>query len=379
MRKRDLTPSPSFRIINLIFTGMLLWMTLLITSCSTVVKVTGTLEDTIGATESKIAKEAEKRKWKPVRRDPAAPEYQRIQEERRDRALHNLIARSGLPDYIRVEDGVISHLAYLQSGTIYTISRLDSPSSKIAPQHYTAYRNLPDSLFKAFTVATLPEKRLALVIGNAAYSSEIGRLTQPVNDARAMKSPLERLGFEVMVCENCTRSRMRQMLQRFGRQLASYKVRLVYYSGHGLQCEGKNYLLPVNARLKTVYDVRHEAVGLQEIFDVMHTIVNVTNIVMLDACRNNPFGGVEKGLAEVRAPRNVLVSYATAPGRVALEAEDADHSFYTEALLHHIETPNISISEMLGRVRSEVLRETRTQQMPWETTSLIKPFYFIRY
>jgi len=364
-----------------LLSGLLLWICIGHVGCATVVDIAGKIDEKVNRTEQQMAGKAEQRKWKPVQRqDLAAEEHQYIKEgRRRDSAFNNLITRYGLPDYIRVEDGEISHAAYLQSGAIYAISHLDTPAGKVIRQHYGEYRNLPDFLVDAFSVAAIPEKRLALVMGNAAYPQSIGPLTQPLNDARGMATTLRGLGFDVMMCENCSRVMMQRALRRFGSQVSAYKVRLVYFSGHGLQFEGRNYLIPVDAAFQSAYDVNYKALGLQEIFDTLHTLSNVTNIVILDACRNNPLGGTEKGLAEVHAPRNVLVAYATAPGKVAFEADDSLYGFYTGALLKHIATPNIAISEMLGRVRSDVLRETYTRQMPWETTSLILPFYILRY
>jgi peptide/nickel transport system substrate-binding protein len=220
------------------------------------------------------------------------------------------------------------------------------------------------------------EKRVALVIGNGAYLDS--RLRNAVNDVRAMAAALKSLGFEVIARENVTQKQMQRAVAEFGRKVAGGGVGLFYYAGHGMQVGGKNYLIPVDATIESEADVRLETVDVDVVLD--QTRDNRLNLVILDACRNNPFErrfrGGGRGLAVVEAPVGTMIAYATAPGRVANDG-DGTNGLYTSELLKAMRTPGLKVEEVFKRVRAAVARQTRNEQVPWESSSLTGDFYFI--
>ena len=226
------------------------------------------------------------------------------------------------------------------------------------------------------------EKRLALVIGNSQYEQG-GQLRNPKNDAEAMKETLEGLGFTVMKYENCQQNDIKRAIDEFGEQLKNYDIGLFFYAGHGLQVDGTNYLVPVDAKLTSAYDVEFDCVRADRVLAKMEAANSRTNIVVLDACRDNPFerswsrGTRGNGLAFMNAPRGSLVAYATAPGQTASDG-GGQHGVYTEALLEHLPTPNVTIEQVFKLVRSTVSQKSEGKQIPWESTSLTGDFYFRR-
>lgn len=222
--------------------------------------------------------------------------------------------------------------------------------------------------------------RLALIIGNAEYTHG-GKLLNPVNDANSISKVLKDLGFEVMVYENASQTQMKRAIDLFGRKLKNYKVGLFFYAGHGLQVDGSNYLVPINANLQSKNDVEYDCVQAGRILAKMEAAGSKTNIIILDACRNNPFerswtrntkGG---GLAFMNAPAGSLIAYATSPGKTASDGRGSN-GLYTSSLLKHIKTSNISVLEMFQRVRNSVMENSESKQTPWESTSLRGNFYF---
>lgn len=234
------------------------------------------------------------------------------------------------------------------------------------------------------------ERRYALVIGNGAYS--FSPLKNPVNDARAIAETLRGFGFEVELRENARMPTMLEALREFAHKGRDYHVRLFYYGGHGLQLGGKNYLLPVDADIKTEDDVPARSADLGEFLDRIGQFPQGLNIVILDACRNNPFAGdgvlladgrrvrfrgaAPGGLAPVEAPSGTLVAFSTAPGAIALDGVGSRHSLYTKHLLEQIGTPGLPVEQMFKRVRVAVAAETKRQQVPWENSSLMGDFCF---
>ncbi|CAG0973371.1 hypothetical protein BURK2_01428 [Burkholderiales bacterium] len=221
------------------------------------------------------------------------------------------------------------------------------------------------------------ERRVALVVGNAAYAS--APLKNPVNDARAIAQSLQSLGFEVHAHTNLGQKDFNRAITAFGERLTPETVALFYFAGHGVQVRGKNYLVPVDARIANEGAVRSESVDVDALLDQFQTSGSGLNIVILDACRNNPFErsfrGASGGLAQMDAPKGTMIAYATAPGRVALDGE-GDHGLYTSALLQAITTPGLKVEDVFKRVRVNVARGTGDQQMPWESSSLTGDFYF---
>ncbi|HEX2095344.1 MAG TPA: caspase family protein [Longimicrobiaceae bacterium] len=222
------------------------------------------------------------------------------------------------------------------------------------------------------------ERRIALVIGNAAYAD--GPLKNPVNDARAMARALREVGFDVTLAENQTRSQMRQVIRRFGDSLGEGGVGLFYYAGHAVQVAGQNYLIPLGAEVGSEYEVDDEAVSLGLVLDQMQAATNPLNILILDACRNNPFArsfrSPSQGLASVDAPAGTLIAYATAPGSVASDGS-GQNGVYTREILRQMRTPGLSIEDVFKRTRIAVRQATSGEQVPWESSSLVGEFSFL--
>jgi len=175
---------------------------------------------------------------------------------------------------------------------------------------------------------------------------------------------------------------MKRAMLSFGRSLRKNATTgLFYYAGHGVQVRGKNYLIPVNASISAEDEIDLEGIDVNDFLRVMNDSKSRVNIVVLDACRNNPFarsfrssgGG---GLAPVQAPKGTFIAYATAPGQVALDGENSENSPYTEALSRAISEPGLSLETVFKRTRSKVLEVTGEQQVPWETSSITGEFYF---
>lgn len=228
--------------------------------------------------------------------------------------------------------------------------------------------------------AIYDEKRLALVIGNSNYNYG-GNLKNSLNDVRAMKKTLEDLGFTVIEYENSSQKTMKRAIDEFGRRLKYYNVGLFYYAGHGVQVKGNNYLVPVDAKLENENDAEYDTVRADRVLSKMESASSKTNIVILDACRDNPFerswrrGAKGNGLAFMNAPSGSIIAYATSPGNTASDGTGSN-GLYTSAILQHIKTPNITIEQMFKRVRSTIMDWSANQQVPWESTSLRGDFYF---
>ena len=219
--------------------------------------------------------------------------------------------------------------------------------------------------------------RVALLIGNSDYPQS--PLRNPVNDVRAMAKILERLGFDVIRVENGSRLEMEQSIIEFTGRLGEDASGLFYYAGHGVQVKGHNYLIPVDAKLDSEREVRVEALDVDTVLSELEYAGNRLNIVILDACRNNPFErrfrGRSRGLAAVDAARGTLIAYATAPGSVAADG-DGSNGLYTEELLRALNRPGLKVEEVFKQVRINVSKRTNSKQIPWESSSLTGEFIF---
>ena len=221
------------------------------------------------------------------------------------------------------------------------------------------------------------ERRIALVIGNAKYKD--AALLNPVNDANDMEAALKSAGFQVIKALDASQKQMNRAIAQFGELLTPDAVALFYYAGHGLQVRGKNYLIPVDAEIKSESMVRVESVDVDGVLDQLSG--SELNVVILDACRNNPFERRTNrslgagGLAQMEAPKGSLIAYSTAPGRTAADG-DGRNGIYTQALLRYIRTPGLTIEQVFKNVRKDVSRATRDAQMPWESSSMTGEFYF---
>ncbi len=220
--------------------------------------------------------------------------------------------------------------------------------------------------------------RVALVIGNAAY--ETAPLSNPVNDARDMAAALRAHGFEVTLGTDWTKRQMEDAIRAFGSRLRAGRVGLFYFAGHGMQVGGRNFLVPIGFRLGTESEVEYEAVDTGRVLGQMEDAGSGVNVVILDACRNNPFGrgfrSVEQGLARLAAPTGSFIGYATAPGSVAADGKGRNGT-YTAALLEALRVPGLKVEEVFKRVRQSVARETAQKQVPWDSSSLVGDFYFV--
>jgi uncharacterized caspase-like protein len=221
-------------------------------------------------------------------------------------------------------------------------------------------------------------KRVALVIGNGAYTSA-PPLKNPPNDARDMAANLKTLGFEVSSGVNVSQREMKRLIREFGQKLKAGGNGLFYYAGHGVQARGRNYIIPIDADIQSEADVEDSGVDVGLVLNYMDDAQNGLNIVILDACRNNPFArsfrSASDGLAQVDAPSGTLIAYATAPGRVAADGVGAN-GLYTSELLKAMRLPGLSATDMFMRVRAEVMKKTGNKQVPWEASSLVGSFYF---
>jgi Caspase domain len=217
--------------------------------------------------------------------------------------------------------------------------------------------------------------RIALVIGNAAYPGRMA-LTNPANDATAMSAALRNLGFTVIEAKDASRAAMEDAIkQMFTRLKGKQGIGMLYYAGHGLQVDWKNYMVPVDAKLQSSRDVPSQTVDVGDVIDALKAADSRMNVVVLDACRDNPFSEKgAKGLAPVDAPVGTFLAYATAPGNVA-EDGSGSNGLYTKHLLAELQKP-VSIENVFKRVRLNVRKESEGRQIPWESTSLEDDFSF---
>ncbi|MDC7217396.1 MAG: caspase family protein [Spirochaetales bacterium] len=221
-------------------------------------------------------------------------------------------------------------------------------------------------------------ERSALVIGNSAYQN--APLKNPTNDAKDVGNALRRLGFNVILVKNARLRDMEQAVDRFYASLQKGGVGLFYYAGHGMQVGGRNYLIPVDATIKSESDVRYECLDAGRVLGKMEDAGNALNIVILDACRNNPFArsfrSEQRGLARMDAPTGSIVAYSTAPGSVAADGSGRN-GVYTKHLLQFLMQPGLDISDVFFYTRKGVVQETGGGQVPWESSSLVDRFYFL--
>ncbi len=221
------------------------------------------------------------------------------------------------------------------------------------------------------------EPRIALVIGNAAYASS--PLRNPANDARAMAETLRGLGFHVLAHQNLGEKGMKRAIQEFGDRLRGGGVGVFFYAGHGIQVAGRNYLVPIDAQIRTELDVDIEAIDVARVLARMDEARNRLNIVVLDACRDNPFGrsfrSSSRGLAAIDAPSGTLIAYATAPGKLASDGE-GQNGLYTGELVRAMREPGVKLEDVFKRVRQAVRTSTKGEQIPWEASSVEGDFFF---
>jgi len=225
------------------------------------------------------------------------------------------------------------------------------------------------------------EKKTALIIGNGNYKN--GPLKNAVNDALDMAATLSGKGFKVILRENASRVDMRNAIREFGTEINQGGVGLFYYSGHGIQIDGVNYLIPIDADIELKAEVAEECISAASVLKVMEYSNNRINVIILDACRNNPFRSFsrsdEKGITRMDPPAGAkqgsIIAFATAPGAVASDGETRN-GLYTSKLLKYINTPGLTLEEVFKKARIDVLNESAGLQTPWENNSLTGDFFF---
>jgi hypothetical protein len=226
-------------------------------------------------------------------------------------------------------------------------------------------------------------KRVALVIGNADYRKS--PLLNPVNDSRDIAAALRARGFAVIERANVTLAEMRQAMREFSDQIADSEVALVYYSGHGLEVDGRNFFIPIGTDIQRDYEVVDQAFDAGQITELLQRSTSSSmprvNILIVDACRDNPLPrstrSTGKGLARMAAPTGTFIAFSTAPGKVASDG-DGRNSPFTKHLLAAIEIPDKPIEQLFKLVRKAVVEETHGMQVPWDNSSLIGDFFFTR-
>lgn len=224
-------------------------------------------------------------------------------------------------------------------------------------------------------------RRSALVIGNGAYDEE--RLANAVNDAEEVARTLREIGFAVQLVRNGDKRTINEAVEAFSRRLGQGDIGLFYYSGHGVQVNGENYLVPINAKLSLQTDAEYDAVPLGKVVKAVESSSATAKIIILDACRNNPFyrrwrsptrGSATRGLAtpETSGSDGIFIAFSTAPGKVAADRiGNGRNSPFTTQLLRHLRTPNLEVGQLFRLVRADVVQATHNQQIPWDSNSLV--------
>ena len=251
---------------------------------------------------------------------------------------------------------------------------------------YSHPHSFPDLHAVHGAVAAKADKRVAFVVGNGAYKN-VAQLPNPPIDAKAMAGVLRNVGFEVVEGTNLTRDKMTEKLLDFGKRAQGADVAVFFYAGHGIAISGTNYLLPVDADIKSEMDVKlGAAINIDLTLDQTMSDAKV-KLVFLDACRDNPFAAkiksnsatrsvsVQPGLAEMKSGEGTLIAFATGPGQTALDGQEGTNSPFTRALIANITQPGVEIQQAMTEVRAQVNEETNKGQLPWGHTNLIGSVY----
>jgi uncharacterized caspase-like protein len=216
------------------------------------------------------------------------------------------------------------------------------------------------------------ERKLALVVGNSNYNGKLSKLQNPTNDAKDVSNALKDLGFEVIKVTNANQKTMDSKLREFSSRLKSAGVGLFYYAGHGVSVENKNYLIPIDSDIKDEHNIKYNSLALNEVVDRMRKSKNRLNMIVLDACRNNPFNrSASGGLSSINAD-GIYIAYATSPNGVAKDNIDERNGMYTKHFLKHIKTPNINHKKLFDKIRESVYKETDGEQTEIGITKGVK-------
>ena len=221
-------------------------------------------------------------------------------------------------------------------------------------------------------------RKCALIIGNSNYPSSI--LTNPENDARAVAAILQEIGFKVYQYENVKKKQMKKVIEDFALSLKGCDVGLFFYTGHGIQAFGNNYLIPVDANLLTERQVKDDCLEVNGVLALMEGSGTRANIIILDACRDNPFerlwtgSSTGRGLASMSAPAGTLIAFSTAPGKIAQD-DSGNNSPYTAAFLEILKVPDLSVSQIFLNLTALVVQRTGRKQIPWISMALTEDLY----
>ncbi len=271
----------------------------------------------------------------------------------------------------------------------FWVEATDKAGNTIKEEFQIIYQLDPNAIVDVPVTGTDPgskppisEKRTALVIGNATYA-HVAKLRNPKNDAIAIAAELQKLDFEVELRTDASEEEMIVAIREFGQRLKrNGGVGLFYYAGHGLQLNGENFLVPINANINKASDIELESVRLKRALNELEFAANRMNIVILDACRDNPYpehvrgGGSGKGLSQTNAPKGTFIAYSTSPGKAASDGV-GEHGLYTEMLLRTLqESKGETIENVFKTVREYVLDSSEGLQVPWENSSITGDFYF---
>jgi hypothetical protein len=223
------------------------------------------------------------------------------------------------------------------------------------------------------------KNKYALIIGNSAYPD--APLRNPANDARAIAAELKKLDFQVLSYTNLSKVAMKAAIRDFEERIRDNKgVAVFYYAGHGLQANGNNWLVPIDAKIEREYDIDDVCVKADMVLKMLEINENPMNIIILDACRNNPYAvsgrSLSRGLAQPEnAPKGSIIAFATAPGKTASDG-DGENGLYTQELIKALRKPGLSVEQIFKEVRVNVINISKNQQTPWENSSLLGDFYF---
>lgn len=266
-----------------------------------------------------------------------------------------------------ITDEINNTLRKLDDNTIVTFTNFDVSYDRKKIQ-------IPDIQIKIIN-----QPRVALIIGNSKYNTNV--LRNPVNDAISMSKKLMELGFEVTLIKDATLIEMKKAISNYGRELSKDKntLGLFFYAGHGVQLNGVNYLIPVDADIQTEADIKLYSLEISLLMSTINHASNNSNIIILDACRNNPFerGFIvvnNNGLASIDAPVGTLISFATSPGSTASDGI-GNNGLFTQELLKAIDIPDLQIEDIFKIVRSQVKLKSNYKQIPWESSSLENKIY----
>ena len=269
-------------------------------------------------------------------------------------------------------------------GATTTPTQTQKTQQQNTPPPSTPAQQVNTELVAALAGQYKDEKRYALVIGNSNYSKEIGILKNPLNDATDVATELRKSSFEVQLITNATYVQMREAMRKFQEKLTEgprdQTVGLFYYAGHGVAYQDENYLVPIDADVKFEDDITRMCFPVQRmVLANMERTNSRMNIVILDACRNNPFPAtsrsISSGLGEMKRARGSFIAYATAPGSVASDG-GGRNGLYTQELLKALRKPGLSIEQVFKEVRMNVLRQSGDKQYTWDSSNIIGEFYF---